>query len=172
MMPATVEAIAMPTIAPVERGWEDDEEGTVFVAVAVIVDVPVTMGGKARVGEMLILAQAERLEDKQQKEVALGEVRPQYVHNCGKLVPNPQFWGSFTNPSIHEELELILGLGDDNLSELEGRAQTVKSALTRPIRKSVKLEEFPPQNSGVITIVSSLVAKSAQVLAHTGGLNH
>ena len=46
----------------------------------------------------------------------------------------------------------------------------MKSARTRLIRRSVKLEEFPPQNSGVITIVSSLVAKFAHVLAHTGGL--
>jgi hypothetical protein len=78
MMPATTEAIAMPTIAPVERGWEEEgEEGVVFVAVAVTVAEVVMMGGRARVGGILILAQAERLEDKQQKEVALGEVRPQ-----------------------------------------------------------------------------------------------
>ena len=67
----------MPTIAPVESGWDAFEPGRVLVAVAVTVAVPVMIGGRARVGGMLILAQAERLEDKQQKEVALGEVRPQ-----------------------------------------------------------------------------------------------
>ena len=56
------------------------------------------------------------------------------------------------------------------VSEFAGNAQTVKSARTKPTRRFIKSVVFPPQNSGVITIVSSLVAKSAQVLAHTGGL--
>lgn len=63
----------------------------VCVVVAVTVAVLVMMGGRARVGGMLMLAQAVRSEDKQHKEVALGEVRPQYVHSWGKLGPNPQF---------------------------------------------------------------------------------
>jgi len=54
---------------------------------------------------------------------------------------------------------------------LAGSAQTVKSARIKLMRLSVRAAEVPPQNSGVITICSSLVAKSAQVLAHTGGLN-
>lgn len=57
------------------------------------------------------------------------------------------------------------------LSELAGSAQTVKSARIKLMRLSVSAAEVPPQNSGVITICSSLVAKSAQVLAHTGGLH-
>ena len=48
-----------------------------FVAVAVTVAVPVMMGGRALVGGMLMLEQAVRLEERQQKDVALGEVRPQ-----------------------------------------------------------------------------------------------
>ena len=43
--------------------------------------MPVTIGGRGRVGGILILAQAVKFDDKQQKEVALGEVRPQYVHS-------------------------------------------------------------------------------------------
>src|SRR5438045_4074569 len=67
--------------------------------------------------------------------------------------------------------DLILREKKKYLKELAGREQTVKSARTKPIRRSVSDEVFPPQNSGVIIIVSSLVANSAHVLAHTGGLN-
>ena len=58
------------------------------------------------------------------------------------------------------------------LSELAGRAQTVKSARIKLIRLSVTALVAPPQKSGVIAMISSLVAKSAQVLAHTGFLHH
>lgn len=70
--------------------------------------------------------------------------------------------------------ELLVNLcsnkGKINLKEFAGKEQTVKSARTNPTRRSVRFVDVPPQNSGVIIIVSSLVAKSAQVLAQTGGL--
>lgn len=133
--------------------------------------VDVKIGGRGRVGGILIDEHEVKFDDKQQNDVAFGDVRPQYVHNCGKFVPKPQFCGSFTRPSTHDELSLDLGLGRGYLRELLGRAQTVKSALIKFIRRSVTELELPPQNSGVMTIVSSLVAKSAHVLAQTGGLN-
>jgi hypothetical protein len=139
--PATAAPIAIPTISPEERpvllgmavGFEDEDE--VEVAVAVAVDVK--RGGRLTVGGISMDAHADKLVDKQQKEVAFGDVRPQYWHNCGKLVPNPQFSGSFTNPSTHDELKLAKTSKGKGvyLSELAGSEHTVKSALTRLIRK-------------------------------------
>jgi len=71
------------------------------------VTVVVIIGGRGRVGGILIDEQAVKFDDKQQNDVAFGDVRPQYVHNCGRFVPNPQFLGSFTRPSIHDELPLV-----------------------------------------------------------------
>jgi hypothetical protein len=76
----------------------------VVVSVVVAVAVVVKIGGRGLVGGMLILAHSVKFDDSQQTDVAFGEVRPQYVHNCGKFVPKPQFSGSFTKPSIHDEL--------------------------------------------------------------------
>jgi hypothetical protein len=82
--PARAAPIAIPTMAPVERPVDVDG---LDVAVADVVALPVDegvavmIGGKGRVGGIFIDAHPERSEDRQQNEVALGDVRPQYVHN-------------------------------------------------------------------------------------------
>ena len=91
-MPANAEPIAIPTMAPVDSLDEDEaplDGGD--VAVAMTVEVEVNIGGKATVGGISIVEHAVRFVDKQQKDVAFGEVRPQYWHNCGRFVPKPQF---------------------------------------------------------------------------------
>lgn len=69
-----------------------------LVSVVVAVAVVVKIGGSGLVGGMLILAHSVKFDDSQQNDVAFGEDRPQYEHNCGKLVPKPQFSGSFSKP--------------------------------------------------------------------------
>ena len=79
---AIVPPIAMPTIAPVERpllapgrGPEVEFEGAVAVAVKRV--VVMKRGGRVTVGGIWMDAQAVKFEDKQQKEVAFGDVLPQ-----------------------------------------------------------------------------------------------
>lgn len=91
-IPPAAEPIAIPTMAPVDSLDGDGpaaDEGP--VAVATTVEVEVNIGGKATVGGISIDEHAVRFVDKQQKDVAFGDVRPQYWHNCGRLVPKPQF---------------------------------------------------------------------------------
>ena len=93
MRPTAAAAMAIPIMVPVERPFEDpfaagiEEEVDVLVPVAEDITVDVKIAGKGRVGGMSILEQADKSDDRQQKDVALGEVRPQYVHNCTKFVP-------------------------------------------------------------------------------------
>jgi hypothetical protein len=93
MRPTAAAAMAIPMIAPVERPLEGppvtglEEEVEVLVPVAEAVTVDVKIGGKGRVGGIFIREQSVKFDERQQKDVALGEVRPQYVHNCTKLVP-------------------------------------------------------------------------------------
>jgi len=85
--------MAIPIIVPVERPLEDpfaagiEEDVDVLVPVAEAMTVDVKIAGKVRVGGISILEQADKSDDRQQNDVALGEVRPQYVHNCTKFVP-------------------------------------------------------------------------------------
>lgn len=84
MRPMTAAAMVIPTMAPVERccdGPGEEVEAPVEVAVTVEVEVEVKIGGRGRVGGILILAHAERLDDSQQNAVAFGDSRPQYVHS-------------------------------------------------------------------------------------------
>lgn len=73
----------MPTIVPVERPFEGppttgiDEDEDVLVPVGPAVTVDVKIGGKGRVGGILIREQSLRFDERQQNDVALGEVRPQ-----------------------------------------------------------------------------------------------
>ena len=93
MRPTAAAAMAIPMIAPVERPLEEppvtglEEEVEVLVPVAEAVTVDVKIGGKGRVGGIFIREQSVKFDERQQKDVALGEVRPQYVHNCTRLVP-------------------------------------------------------------------------------------
>lgn len=104
MRPTAAAAIAMPIIAPVERPFEEppasgiDEDEDVLVPVGPAVTVDVKIGGNGRVGGILMREQSLKFEDRQQNDVALGDVRPQYVHNCTRLVPKPQLSGSFSRP--------------------------------------------------------------------------
>ena len=114
MSPTAAAAMAMPMIAPVGRpfeeppatGADEDVDVDVLVPVAPAVTVDVKIGGKGRVGGILILEHFVKSDDRQQNDVALGEVRPQYVHNCTKFVPYPQLSGSFSRPCIQEELQI------------------------------------------------------------------
>jgi hypothetical protein len=87
MRPAAAAAIAMPMMAPVERPFDEPTAGTdvadevPFVGVEVTVAVEVKIGGRARVGGILMDEHAVRFEDRQQNDVALGELLPQYVHS-------------------------------------------------------------------------------------------
>jgi hypothetical protein len=93
MRPTAAAAMAIPIIVPVERPFEDpfaagiEEDVDVLVPVAEAMTVDVKIAGKVRVGGISILEQADKSDDRQQNDVALGEVRPQYVHNCTKFVP-------------------------------------------------------------------------------------
>jgi hypothetical protein len=87
MRPAAAAAMAMPIIAPVERPFDEPVAGTdvdvdvPFVGIEVTVAVEVKIAGRVLVGGILMLEHAVRFEDRQQNDVAFGEVLPQYVHN-------------------------------------------------------------------------------------------
>ena len=78
--PAKAAPIAIPTIAPVGRTLPDDGAGVAVpgvVELEVGVGVVVMMGGRGRVGGMLRVSHPLRSDERQQNEVALGDVRPQ-----------------------------------------------------------------------------------------------
>jgi hypothetical protein len=83
MRPTRAAAIAMPMIVPVERPFEEptatgvDEDEDVLVPVGPAVTVDVKIGGKGRVGGILMREQPLKSDDRQQNDVAFGEVRPQ-----------------------------------------------------------------------------------------------
>jgi hypothetical protein len=87
MRPAAAAAMAIPTITPVERPFDEPVAGTdvdvdvPFVGAEVTVAVEVKIAGRVLVGGILILEHAVRFEDRQQNDVAFGEVLPQYVHS-------------------------------------------------------------------------------------------
>lgn len=71
--PTTAAEIAIPTTAPGERCFDDDIEVVVIVAT----DVVVNIGGRGRVGGILILEHEVKFDERQQNDVAFGELRPQ-----------------------------------------------------------------------------------------------